>query len=241
MSTKGDTGGEDRGANPLPAGRRRPRPRKPLGLHLRFPPRPEGLPKAPSPVSGGTGPLVPEETSVSSRGGGTRGTQPKWGNAPLRERAPRTRGVPPSLSTDARHRPLCQLDSERRQSRRKRGGMKCLLISTQRKSQTPQLDRAQYCVPQVSCHAYTGETEGLTAVSPGFQIEKWLFFGWDLAQRKEDVRTSLSVRQSLVEPCQNLTKSPRTTSVSHAYDGTTTTTPAVLETGSLSGQTKRGD
>ena len=119
--------------------------------------------------------------------------------------------------------------------------LKCLLISTQGKSQTPRLDRAQYRVPQVSCHAYTGETEGLTAVSPGFQTEKWLLFSWDLAQKKEDVRKSLSVCQSLGEPCQNLTKSPRTVPVSLTYDGTTMTTPAVLEAGSLPGQTKRGD
>ena len=72
----------------FPAGRRRPRPRKPPGLHLRFPPRPEGLPKAPSPVLGRTAPLIPEETSVSSGEGGTRGTPPKWGNVPLSGREP---------------------------------------------------------------------------------------------------------------------------------------------------------
>ena len=47
------------------------------------------------------------------------------------------------------------------------------------------------------------------AVLPGFQTEKWLLFSWDLAQKKEDVRTSLSVRQSLVESCQKFNeKSP---------------------------------
>ena len=119
MSTKENTGGEDRGANPLPAGKHRPRPRKPPGLRLRFPPRPKRLPKAPSPVPGGIGPLVPEETSVSSGEGGTQVTPPRWESVPLRERALQTRRAHPSLSTDARHRPSCQLDSEREQSRRK--------------------------------------------------------------------------------------------------------------------------
>ena len=110
------------GANPLPADKLRLRPRKPPGPHLRFPPRPVGLPTAPSPVPDGTGPLVPEETSVSSGEGGTQGTPPRLESAPLPERALQTREAPPSSSTDARHRPSCQLDSERRQARRKRVG-----------------------------------------------------------------------------------------------------------------------
>ena len=81
--------------------------------------------------------------------------------------------------------------------------VKCLLISTQGKSQTPRLDRAQYRVPQVSCHAYTRETEGLTAVSPGFSDRKVAPF-WLGLSAKERGRQDESFGMSIA--CRTLSK-----------------------------------